>query len=361
MQSTVVWFRFEAFPRREKSFHVRIYQRNNSISGFPESLGEFVIANPAPPPPKSDWVAEPLPVTRTIGDVSFALTRVAIKDHAVQRWGWVRDFQPQTVDAKFAVTEDGKPSSNWLPLTTELFDSDGNFASEMNQTERFLCPRVPVWKYRVQFFGAEKSRAASNAVWVLRGLDVPGDGKFFLLNKTNELQGVPILIGTLAGPGKFTYSNGVAVSAEPPIDNPEETSLGRDQFRRNTANAFNWPRSWRGGRFAFGGAQPSYKVDARDVHLAFEIGELSDDQRFTARVVDEQGRAFYTRKMRWGGPGPSSSKPEKIKPEDYLNNGNPGEPPFLILDLPKDAKKLDLYFCVHTCCTAEFIFKPPQE
>ena len=140
-----------------------------------------------------------------MGGVSFALTNVAIRNNAGDKWA--RAFHPQSVDAKLTVTEDGRASSNWLALTTELFDSDGNFASDMERTARFLCPHVEAWKYRVRFFGDENSHAASNAVWVLRDLEVPGEGKFTLLQKTNVLKGVSLLVGALGGPGIYSYSN----------------------------------------------------------------------------------------------------------------------------------------------------------
>ena len=51
-QGSVGWFRFEAFPRRESSFRIRLYERNRR-AGDPESVAEFVIANLAAPPPKT--------------------------------------------------------------------------------------------------------------------------------------------------------------------------------------------------------------------------------------------------------------------------------------------------------------------
>ena len=357
LTSDLVWLRFEAFPRREKSFRVRLFQRNGTSSS-PKELCEFVIANPAPAPAKSDWVAEPLPVTRTVGGASFTLASVI--PHPTANPLWMTKLFPQAVDAEFVVTENGQPSSSWLPLTKELWDSDGNFASEMDPGRRFLCPHVAMWKYRVQFFGDEDSRAASNAVWVLRGVAVPGDGKFMRLNATNLLQGVPILIGALGGPGKFTYSNNVPLSADPSDKNPDETSGGGNYGQRNSANAFNWPPNWRGGRFAFGGPQPAYKVDAQDVHLAFEMGELGPDQRLTVRAVDENGWVFHAAKLTSWRNNPNA-RLKKTQAEDYLDNGHSYEPPFLAFELPRDSKKVDIYICVHTGYTAEFMFKPPQE
>jgi hypothetical protein len=340
MGYSVGWFRFEAFPRREKKFRLLVYDSPGTpYSGaFSEDHVEFMVSNPAPPPRIANWPVEPLPVTRSQDRVAFILTQVTIKTNADRYY--ISRQKTKAFDATYQFKEDGQPSTNWEALDTELYDSSGNFVSRAFPAQSsLLCPREAAWKLRVKFFGTEGSRAASNAVWTLRGIAVPAPGKFTLLDRSQELQGLTVKAVTFGGAGEFTYSNNIALEASPPEDPP----------RPNSSRVISWPNNWNG---RYSKPQPTYELHVKSPHLALEVGEMNDDQRLTVRAMDDQGREFYASKVGWG---PSDS-PAGV---NYLHNWYPSEGTFLAFDLPADAKTVDLTFCIHTCRTAEFIFKPP--
>ena len=54
--SSLNWYRFEAFPRRQRKFKLRL------LDGQGKLMSEFTIRNPAPPPPKTNWIIEELPI-----------------------------------------------------------------------------------------------------------------------------------------------------------------------------------------------------------------------------------------------------------------------------------------------------------
>jgi hypothetical protein len=326
-------FRFEAFPRHDKKFHFILYDDPFGVrppSNQPGSV-EFSIANPAPPPHGADWPAEPLPITRAQGKVSFILNDVRIVTN--DNHGY---WHGKAIEPHFAYTEDGQPSTNWQAVAKELYDASDNFVSGQNNTLICLCPREAAWKLRVRFFSSEQSGAASNAVWTIHDVAVPGEGVSTPINRSNVLQGVLVTAGAFGGSEDYTYSNGIALKAA-----PSKSKTG------NNSSPIAWPRNWTGKRSV---AKPTFSLHTKSPHLAVEIGDLGDDQRFTVCAVDDQGREYYGYKLH---------ETRKEHGVQYLSNWYESQGGFLLFDLPADVKTVDLHFCVHTCRTAEFIFKPP--
>jgi hypothetical protein len=334
MRYSVGWFRFEAFPRRDKKFRFILHADNygSQPSSTPPGSVEFTVENPAPPPPAANWSVEPLPITRTWDKVSFALTSVNVEN--TRQFGY---WDGNVIEPHYKITADGRASTNWQAVSTELYDISGNFVAEQYGPMRCLCPREPAWKLSVRFFGSEKSGSASNAVWILRGLAVPGPGVSIPINQSNILQGVLVTACAFGGPGDFAYSNGVALKA-----------AVADTNRACQTAPLAWPRNWTGKRSV---AKPSFSLLTKAQHLSVDIGDLSDDQRFTVCAVDDKGREYYGHKV---------YDAQDSHGVPYLSNWYESEGGFLIFDLPADVKTVDLHFCVHTCRTAEFIFKPPQ-
>jgi hypothetical protein len=334
--SSVGWCRFDAFPRHERNFRMQVFGHDGTIEA------EFVLANPVPPSaPTNHWATEPLPITKSIGDVAFTLTGITIQSNTFPRGSW--NWEPQKIVPEYEILESGNASTNWRALDMDLYDGSGNFASEMVPDFRFLCPRESAWKMRVKFFGSEQSHAASNAVWTLHGLSVPAPGKFNLLSGSNELQGVEVKAVAFAGTGNFEYLNNLPASGSPLAEEIKRSIL------KSTWSAHH------NGRNIY-----SYKVQGMTPHLFIEIGDLTDDQRFTARATDDQGREFYAYQLVHYAPTePPKGKPSEI---NYLNRSYlDGGGLFLAFDLPADTKTVDVTFCVHSCYTPEFIFKPPTQ
>jgi len=340
---SVGWFRFEAFPRHDKKFRFRVYETQTWISPGPKAgLAEFSIANPAPPPKSANWPVEPLPITLKQDNVTFILAKVAVRTDQV---GYPQpDSSFKYLSTTFQTTEDGQLSTNWQALNKELYDSSGDFVAQQYGPLPPLCPRESSWKLRVKFFGSEKSRAASNAVWTITNLAVPAPGKYTVIDQSRELQGVPVKVGTFGGPGDFTYSNAITLHSE----------IHGGPIGNNSSTISSWPKNWTGKSSI---AKPTFSLQTRQPYLAIQIGDLNEDQRLTVRAVDDQGREFYGHKINYGNNDPESGPDSPAL--HYIESWYESEGDFVILDLPKDAKTVDLSFCIHTCRTAEFIFKPP--
>src|ERR1039457_1867875 len=69
----IVAVQFDAFPRRQGKFVVRVQQQGNG--GQEMSEQKFVISTPAPRSFRK-WTAEPLPATKVDDDVSVTLTKL---------------------------------------------------------------------------------------------------------------------------------------------------------------------------------------------------------------------------------------------------------------------------------------------
>ena len=319
---SVGWFSFEAFPRHEKN--LRFLLRNNGT----RSDTDLTIPNPIPPPGPVNWTVEPLPITKQDGDVAFTLTGVKLETyHTGSTAATNRHY---IITPSFEVREKGQLTQEWEAMDLELYDGSGNFAWTNNYQSLCLCPWESVWKLRVRFFGSEQSASASNSVWKISGVKVPGEGEFVALDATNEVQGVAMKVIALAGSGKVTYSNGKVTQASAFENGKRANSMSTGYFGNN-----------------------NYTIDLASItpHLALEIGVLSENQRLTLRATDDQGRQVYAQDF--------NARPTGQKEIYYVPHLNSPEPNILILDLPKDAKTVDLSFCIHNARTEEFIFKPP--
>ena len=337
MNSDVGWFRFEAFPRRDRKFRF-VVVAEGSPGGGPSSsntpTAELLISNPVKPPPLAGWSVEPIPIRRDQDGVSFTLASVKLRTNSDP------DTPPallaKSVVPNFECAENGKPSTNWRGFIEELTDVSGNFAT-INDDDGVpfsLCVREAAWKLRVKFFGDGNSPLASNASWTLPRLTIPGPTNSVRLSLSNTLQGASIRLTAIGGAGNFTYSNAIVLQASPVVEQSDVVS------------PIAWPPNWNGSNSV---SKPTFRVSSRGPHLAIAVDNLTADQRLTVRAVDDHGRISYGR-MFGDPPGPNYLKD--------LTDDSVGS--FVFLDLPPDAKTVDLTFCVHTCRKAEFIFKPPE-
>jgi hypothetical protein len=180
----VVAVQFDAFPRRQGKFVVRVQEQGNG--GQEMSEQKFVIPNPAL---KSftKWTAEPLPATKADDDVSVTLTKLAAgADMPGQRnQDDADDAANKGVQAVFHVERNGKPVSNWQPVSVETSDATGNHVNggisqnnwqDNNDTVAYqygLWPDEPAWKLKFEF--SQQSNFADNELWTVQNIPLqPG-------------------------------------------------------------------------------------------------------------------------------------------------------------------------------------------
>lgn len=344
-QCSVEWLRFEAFPRHEKKFQLRLYDKESKL------LTAFDVANPAFRLVRTtNWVVETLPIAKTNNRATFILSDIEIKSNMLaSTLGRPRFQSPAVIQPTFKFLENGKPSEEWQALDMELYDSSGNFASKMNPESLFLCPYEPAWKLHVRFYGSDASVSASNIVWTIPKIKVPASGEFVALDVRRTVLYDQVDVLALAGPGKVTYSNEVPIKAT--TEMPERDGLYPVSNERTVG-------------YNFTSKTPFLHYESvafRTPHIAMYITGLTNDERLTIRATDETGRSVYAEswRRRFG-----QSKPPKRGEINYLENQRMygmEKSSYYQLDLPADAKTVDLTLCVHYPTVEDFIFKPPDK
>ncbi|HUB87818.1 MAG TPA: hypothetical protein VMB22_07995 [Verrucomicrobiae bacterium] len=179
--SEVTGVQIDSFPRRQGKFIVRIQEQGNG--GQEMSDQKFVISNPAR---KSfaDWTTEPLPDTKDDDDVSVTLTKLM----AGAAMPYTRnnddpdDPMNKGVQATFHVERNGKPVTNWEPVSVETSDATGNHCEGWVAQNNWdsgddtvlyqyaLWPDEPAWKIRLEF--SQQSDFADNELWSVTNVPV---------------------------------------------------------------------------------------------------------------------------------------------------------------------------------------------
>jgi hypothetical protein len=180
----VVAVQLDAFPRRQGKFVLRVQEQSNS--GQEMSDQKFVVSNPVRSS-FAKWTAEPLPTTKDADDVSVTLTKLVVgADMSYQRnQDNADDAANKGVQAVFHVERNGKPVTNWQPVSVETTDATGNHVNggingnqwqDNDDTVTYqygLWPDEPAWKIKFEF--SQQSDFAANELWTVPNLPVqPG-------------------------------------------------------------------------------------------------------------------------------------------------------------------------------------------
>src|ERR1700722_15438729 len=180
----VVGIRLDCFSRRQGKFFLRVQEQNNT--GKELLVHKFVIRNPVRGS-FSDWTADALPDAQQDEDVSVTLTKLVA--------GAAMPYQRNNddagaamnkgVQATFQVERNGKPVTDWEPVSVETSDATGNHVvgwmagnnwngnDDMATYQYGLWPDEPAWKLRLEF--SQKSDFADGELWSVQGVPlVPG-------------------------------------------------------------------------------------------------------------------------------------------------------------------------------------------
>jgi hypothetical protein len=180
----VVAVQFDAFPRRQGKFYVRAQEQGNG--GQELSDQKFVIRNPAHGS-LTKWTPEPLPATKEDDDVAVTLTKLAagMPSPFTRNDIDADDAAAKSVQAIFHVERNGKPVTNWQPVSVETTDATGNHVNggiqqnnwqDNNDTVTYqygLWPDEPAWKVKFEF--SQQSDFADSELWTVRNIPLqPG-------------------------------------------------------------------------------------------------------------------------------------------------------------------------------------------
>ena len=122
-------FLMRAFPRWDKEMLVRVKPSwDQKYYSADISKGEFVITNLAPAA-AANWTPEPLPVTRSDGDLEVTLTKLVAGAPLPFRQGehpLTNEPANQCVHLNFDFRQNGQPTTNWEPWPVSTSDATGN-------------------------------------------------------------------------------------------------------------------------------------------------------------------------------------------------------------------------------------------
>jgi hypothetical protein len=134
----------------------------------------------------SQWTAEPLPATKEDDDLSVTLTKLVFgADTSYNRdQDNADDAANKGVQAVLQVQRNGKPATNWQPVSVETTDATGNSVGGFCNTQQNgdectttyqwgLWADEPAWKVKFEF--SQQSDFAGNELWTVQNIPVqPG-------------------------------------------------------------------------------------------------------------------------------------------------------------------------------------------
>jgi hypothetical protein len=185
----VIGIEFNAFPRRQGKFLLGVQEQSNSGQEMADQ--KFSISNPARGS-FTEWTAEPLPDTKEDDDLSVTLTKLVFGADTTYNRDQDNADDPvnKGVQATFNVSRNGRPVTNWQPVSVETSDATGNHVSgwisgnqwqndEDAATYQFgLWPDESAWKVKVEF--SQQSDFADNELWTVQNIPLqPGRQRDF--------------------------------------------------------------------------------------------------------------------------------------------------------------------------------------
>lgn len=147
---------------------------------------------------QEDWQPEPLPASRSDGNLHVTLTSVDYR-----RYGQDRGMQ---VSPRLEFSHDGQPSTAWV-VSHELQDLLGNVARSWNLD---LSPHEPAWKLRLTMHQSPAGRFLPNETKRLPLKPLAGPKQVTFLTESHTVNGIPVSLAGLGGQGpiQFTLPNG---------------------------------------------------------------------------------------------------------------------------------------------------------
>ena len=209
-----------SFPRREKSFRLRLYNLDQ------HPVAEFNIPNPAYRT-YPVWRPEPLPQTRREQDLTITLTEVQTLIAAYD-WNGSRIDLPVT-RLTWQAFWNGTLSTQWEPDSLTLRDATGNATSLLPLfPEPGLCTHEAAWSVKAILYQTPEAAAENlSDTWPLGDLNRPAPSHIENQQQTRSLGGLTVQFRGIAGPGRFRIEQGHVISQK---SSPSEQNLIGDSW-----------------------------------------------------------------------------------------------------------------------------------
>jgi hypothetical protein len=286
-----------SFPRRQKEFTLRVLDWQNV------QLAEFKVRNPVVVSDSPNWRAQPLPATRTNGDLAITLEKVTYFTNATY----------VAITPIFSVVQEGKTTYAWTVSDNVWSDSSGNVTSYGDG----LCRQETAWKLQTKLFRNANARFAANELWRLPSRPVMAPGQVVKLTGTNVFGKARLVLHSLGGPGSYTFSNNIITKAIP-------LGAGQGLSFSATSSGFGTNRV------------ETISVDLIDPFVAVHVEGLAKDQLLSVRMIDDSGNRH-----------------------EATIKGGANRANFYSAKLPATASTIAVEFIVQQGRAAEFILAPP--
>lgn len=306
------------FPRREKTFKLRVYGQRLALAG------EFEVSNPMYRPYPT-WKPEDLPITHSAGDLTTTLVGLSNR--------WTVDDHDGLALKSYFLTPQLQVANEWELNALGVEDATGNrgtagsslaleywerpppwrISKDLVSAEFRLCTNETAWKLHATFLRSRHAMFASNETWTIPNLEIPAPGTARILSLSNSWQGVTVSLCAVAGPGNITYSNGVPMSVA----------------------AFSGGQHGSGGNRIVGGVEATeMSITTEKPQVMLHLSGFNERSRFMAQA--RSGGATYVCSETWTG-------------NDYK---------LLLLDVPPETKTVDLTFVLQHPRVIDFFIRP---
>lgn len=303
---------FAAFPRRGREVRLCLYHPMSGTADRWETLGMASLPNPATGA-FPQWNPPPLPATAHAGSLAVTLSRLERDENP-------GDLIPAYARcrARYRLTERGKPSANWTALLTDISDATGNTwavdyadtATPTGPDSVFMAPQAPgerAWKLRFRLARTPTASYAASEVWEVPEVPVPAPGVALPLGKKATVQGMPLELVGVYGPGArlpagFRFGK--------PYRTPVLLLRIRNPSARGLLHSLLPIRDDRGRALHLGMAIDSGDGDER--HVIYRIDSPPGVRRFTFRYAVQPVRYVeITAPLGSAGRPPNGPVPRK--------------------------------------------------
>jgi hypothetical protein len=194
----ILIFSLDSFPRRDKSFPMRVYEKDTH-----KLLFNLTIANPVYGETISEWPPETVPATKTADPVTVTLNELKVERQSWENPNLPKDFHPLVINPDLTITvSDPKWEKNRRYYS--IADATGNVGFN-----EILSPFEPCWKLRVGVLRTDESEFAPHEIWTLDPVPVLTSPGFKALGLKKTVDGIPFEVPFVSTAGRVRIESGV--------------------------------------------------------------------------------------------------------------------------------------------------------
>ena len=272
-----------------------------------EIVAEFDVHNPLRGP-FPEWTPEPLPATKTDGDL-----RVTLRSLRPQWWDDSSNkVRRLAIHPEFEFEQSGQVSKHWTTESMQVLDALGNTAGANNCD---LDPLESAWKLRLRLQRNEQAAFDPAETFKIPPIALPAAATSMSIRQDGSVQGAQITILAVGGSGPTVYP-GLAMQG------------GTSHFSGGDSDS-EYKIETRPGQGTL--------VNARRPHILYRVTGMQPQQHLMLQVVDDQAR------------------PVTVHPNNFH------DVVFGFLKVQPDAKTIEMTFTVQKSREVEFLIAPPQE